>query len=259
MKVFRTYKENFSFDYTFIHHDYDDNLEISKISVFDTASLFLEKNHFVILSTELPNFRGIILDELNANFSKGDVFHLCFDVFLKNDESDVGTVEHDSYICKSKTILGQIRQMLVKETIKKACKSFGLAIHRQVKCQLPDLFQRRFSNTIPSDIYASISMNAVANNFHCDICWPESKLTSESLPIPIDVNSKEWRKGVAETLLSMFQDKKEVIVDRIVENCKNAEDVLQDVLTMVKDVAEKYRPMQLINSKHFKKKPLNNR
>lgn len=251
MRVFREYKDNSTLDYTFIHHVYDDNLEILKLSSFNTASAFLEKGVCITNVTQLPNFRGIILDELDASFSKKDVLDVCFRIHLKIDESDVGTVKHNSYICNSKDNLVRLREMLVKEIIQRICKSMSFAIQRTVKCHLQDFLQTRFSYTIPSETFEAIAMTAILNHVPCDLFGFESKLPPESLPLQIDVNTVEWRTEVAGTLLNMIEEKKDDIVDTIVENCTNTEETLKDVSTLLTDFTEKHRPIQLIKSKQF--------
>ena len=251
MRVFREYKDNFTLDYTFIHHVYDDNLEILKLSSFNTASTFLENGVYMTKITQLPNFRETILDELDATFSKKDLLDVCFRVHLKIDESDVGTVKHCSYSCNSKDNLVRLREMLVKETIQRICKSLGLAVRRTVKSHRDELFQTRFSYTMPSETYADIAKTAILNHVPCDFFGFGSKLPSESLPLQIDVNTVDWRTEVAGTLLNMIEEKKDDIVDTIVENCTNTEETLKDVSTLLTDFTEEHRPIQLIKSKPF--------
>lgn len=170
---------------TFVHHETDDDCQFSNLSGLYSASFICDQ---VRLITELIPSESILSFPDSIFFSKKFIFHISCGVILKKDNLDVGSVEHAAYHCTSHETLNQLRKNLEEQTIQTICSS--LKFTHNMEC-------------IASHILEKILLKAVADLHSEDIDRGEAKC-----PLPVDVNSKEWRLGVAEGIHTLLEERR---------------------------------------------------
>ena len=128
-------------------------------------------------------------------FTLQTISFLCFGVILKDEKSDIGSLESAPYYCNSKESLNQLRQNLELQTIQKICKLPNIIVENGQLCPL-DLndWDCHFDNT-------ENILFKVLENFLKDPYRPDAKVV-----LPVDVNSRKWRQDVAGALYTLFRD-----------------------------------------------------
>ena len=174
---------------TFVQHETDDDGQFFKLSGFYSASFICDQVRLIrefISSESRLTFPDSIF--LSTKF----IFHICCGVILKKDYLDVGSVEHAAYHCTSHKSLNQLRQNLEEQAIQKICSLLKFKDNM---------------GSITSHILEKILLKAVADPRSEDIDSYKAKVA-----LPVDVNSKKWRLGVAEALHTLLKRRMDIRV-----------------------------------------------
>lgn len=174
---------------TFVQHEKDD-CQFSKLSGLYSASFICDQ---VRLITEVKPPESTVYFGDVFFLTRQFISHICYGVILKKDNLDVGSVEHAPYRCKSHKSLNQLRQNLEEQTIHKICSS--LKFKHNLGC-------------ITSHILEKILLKAVA-----DLRSEDMDSCKAKVALPVDVNSKEWRLGVADALYTLLMEKNQVLTN----------------------------------------------
>lgn len=206
---------------TFVHHETDDDLELSKLSAFYSVSFVCDQVQPMIKFIQF-NIRKAI----ETFFSKTNISFVSFGVILKDGDIEVGSVAHESYFCNNEISVDLFRQNLELEAIRKICTAFGLDfILRNIAWSEPI----KFSETrLPFDIYGKILFQAVMANLPKDTGMLHVKVT-----MPVDVNSRDWRQEVAEALFTSIKGNIYKIKERFEELCIETHNDLSRVCTQL--------------------------
>lgn len=189
----------------FVHHETDDDLELSKLSAFYSMSFVCDQIQSMIKSNIFIKARAA-----EAFFTKANISFVSFCIILKDKGLDVGSVDHDSYFCNSEKSLNQLKENLELKTIQQICRAFGFESYLSGT----DL-SKSFSsdvNHLPFDIYGRILYKAVT-----DILTKDTDKLPAKVTMPTDVNSRDWRQKVADGLYTLIRRKISKIKDRFEE------------------------------------------
>lgn len=239
----------------FIHHALEDHDEIFKrVWNLKLSCLFKEvlaAHHYIpfdLLETILINAADEIL-------SLESIKNICFEVCIQIRDQRVGTVNDQSHKCFVKSTLVQMRDYLVEMSFKDLGNRFGIRIWQKILTQIEIDAQENFkSKQLNLENLVSQKMLPETQKFIESVVCPllDSLITiatqgspalSTSVlgiyPIPIDVNSEEWRKQVADTIYQTVSLHKENILQELLPEinniCKQTHD---DMLTLSKRVEE---------------------
>ena len=206
--VFQKYRDLILMGNTCVHHETDDDLELSKLSAFYSVSFVCDQiqsmlnfNLFNKVKTSEEFFtKANILNQVGTPeefFTKANISFVSFCVLLKDEGLHVGSVDHDSYFCNSEKSLNQLKQNLELETIQQICRAFGYESY---------LSSTDSSRTFPSDaihlpfdIDGRILFKAVT-----DILTKDTDKLPAKVTIHTDVNSRDWRQKVADGLYTLI-------------------------------------------------------
>lgn len=213
--VFREYRNVISLGNTFVQHEHDEESEFSKLSGFYSVSFVFDQ---IQSMTKTLRHMETFLPFHSIFFTKQSISLLCFGVILKDEKSDVGSLESEPYYCNSKESLNQLRQNLELQTIQKICTSLiRTAETGQMLPFQPDIWGLHFD--ITENIFFKVLENLLKKNGR-----PDDKVV-----LPVDVNSRKWRQDVAGALYTLFRDKKHVIETRLKEICRKTRGDLECV------------------------------
>lgn len=224
--VYKTYQSKIKSENIYLHHDYDDYDEISKMSAKQKLLLF--RRTVDVLSESIPRqeIPNIIEQAAIRALTSQNIRQLCFDAFIKDDGKNVGTVAHEPYRCYSMLTVRRLKENLADETLQKIGESLGSEIcigileyiQTKVKAKLrSDLISLRFE--LSPKIYASFTLLVssvfllifnpllglllAAGTFFATLWWS------------VDVNSTEWRKQVADEIYDKVIEKRRTILEKI--------------------------------------------
>nr|XP_022306055.1 uncharacterized protein LOC111112657 isoform X3 [Crassostrea virginica] len=219
--VFRKYRDLIFMGNTFVQHETDDDLELSKLSAFYSVSFVCDqiqpmiKFHKVYIGKAIETF-----------FSKTNISFVFFGVILKDGDIEVGSVAHESYFCNNEISVDLFRQNLELEAVRKICTAFGLDFHLR-----NNALSRHINLTetsLPFDIYGRILFQAVVSNLPHDADRLHAKVT-----MPVDVNSSDWRQEVAKALFTSIKGNICKIEERFEELCIETHNDLKRVCTQL--------------------------
>lgn len=211
----------------------------------------LAAHHYIpfdLLETILINAGDEIL-------SMESIKNICFEVCIQKRDQRVGTVNDRSYKCLFKSTLVQMRDYLVEISLKDLGKKFGIRIWQKILTQIEIEAQENFKNKqLNLENLVSQKMLPETQKFIESVVCPvfDSLITIATkgrpalltsvlgiYPIPIDVNSEEWRKQVADKIYQTVSLHKENILQKLLPEinniCKQTHD---DMLTLSKRVEE---------------------
>ena len=206
---------------TFVQHETDDNLELSKLSAFYSVSFVCDQVQPMIKFNQVNIGKAI-----ETFFSKTNISFVFFGVILKDGDIEVGSVAYESYFCNNEISVDLIRQNLELEAMRKICTAFGLDFHLRNNASSGPI---NFTETsLPFNIYGRILFQAVLANLPNDADRLHAKVT-----MPVDVNSRDWRQEVAEALFSSIKSNICKIEERFEELCIETHKDLRRVCTQL--------------------------
>ena len=234
--VFRNYIDKFPLESTYIFHEQDDDLEISKLSAFYNVSFSCDQIQSMIEEEQSSKLRDIVASTFSAFFSRQNIGRVCFDVSSKEDEFYVGSVEHDLHFFRAEEYIRNSRQNLENQTIQIICKSLGFEIYRQM---LFGHSNRKHSVTpcMSFDVYGKMLFEATTYLLHDHMC---SECTHDALSVK--VNSSRWRKKIAKTLHKKIKEKQENIVGLFNDIFLETQTQLKDVFTKLDFFKKRCQP-----------------
>lgn len=227
LRVYKEYEKDYCLENILLHHEFDDNEEISKIS---------GKQRFTHLSDVLTNISNIIpLDELpsilrntaDTVFSIENVKGLCRDAKINDDDDDVGNkVTNGKCVCYSILTVKRIKKKIAKKTMEDLTVQFATAVCSEIKQRIKDkspsidLNLAGFDIQISDETYGTMQqailtiITDVILKF-VDFILDAIEITFMAIPVlvwTVDVNADGWREKVGyEIYLKVLQKKAEIV------------------------------------------------
>ena len=203
---------------TFVQHETDDDLELSKLSAFYSVSFVCDQ-----IQPMIKLKQDYIRDAVKILFSETNISSVYSGVILKDGDIEVGSEDHEPYFCNNEISIDLFRQNLELEAIRKICTAFGF-----------DFYLRNNERGLitepglPFDIYGRILFQAVLANLLIDTDRIHAKVT-----MPVDVNSRDWRQEVAKALYTSIKGNICKIEERFRELCIETHNDLKRVCTQL--------------------------
>lgn len=253
LTVFRKFEDNIKSGNIFLHHAFEDFEKISKLSAQKKLAWF--RNMVEVLSRSIPGqeIPNIIEEAANRALSSHNIRELCFDVVIDDKGKNVGTVANSPYRCYSMITIRRLKENLSDKTLHKIYESLGSEIcigiskHIQttVKVKLKqDPISVRFK--LSQKAFASFSL--FLSSFLISVYNPLFGLLLAVVAVfvtlwwSVDVNSKEWRKKIADEIYDKIQEKRLAMLEKVqpeIESlCRKASTDLDRVSKQIKEVEE---------------------
>ena len=199
LKVYRAYRATKYLENFFIHHNYDDNDHISKLSAFCKATFVCDKINSMANSIPEDSIFKVVSKEL-GEISMSTIGRICANVAIEHSGQNIGTKGSEH----SKADLDLSLQMLLQETVKRTCRFLGFVSYKRI---FSHFFRRdHIPETIPQEIYESILFEAMKVH----VSEYESKY-SFGRPLG-DENFDKFRRKVASNVFEIIKKNIETIV-----------------------------------------------
>ena len=238
--VFREYINVISLGNTFVQHENDEDSEFAKLSGLYSVSFVFDQIQYMMKTLR---HMEAFLPFHSMFFTKQSISLLCFGVILKDEKSDVGSLESESYYCNSEESLNQLRQNLELQTIQKICTSLNMIVETgQVFPFYHDDWGLHLE--ITENIFFKVLENLLKN-----IGSPDAKVV-----LPVDVNSRKWRQDVAGALYTLFRDKEHVIETHLNEICRKIRKDLEYVSSQLESYKNRCHQNSISDCKYIQKK-----
>ena len=199
LKVYRAYRAAKYPDNVFIHHTYDDNDHISKLSAFCKATFVCDRINSMANSITEDFIFKLVFREV-VGISSSAIGKICADVALKQSEQNIGTKRRGH----PKADIDVSLQMLLQETIKRTCKFLGWLSYRKIV-----LFAsggHHIPETVPQEIYGNILFEAM--KVHVSEYEAKFSFGRHS----VDENIYKVRRKVASNVFRIIQENTQTIV-----------------------------------------------
>lgn len=233
LAVFRKY-QNCDLDKIFIHHQYDDNNELSKIIALHKVSLFWLRIARMKLYNEFDDLYKIAYQAIVHILLKENIVKISRAIAIQREEMSFTTFRYGS--------LGNISQALVDSTIEAVCESLGYEISQNIKRS------SKICTTIPDYIYSKLSIKAVKQ--HLPDIYDSLTLFLSARPDLFRSKYKlEWRQNIAANVCLLINYKKTEIVGSIVEMCRTFEENIIEVCTSLAGFQSQCKPTNLMKCK----------
>ena len=229
LKVYRAYSATKYHDNFFIHHNYDDNDHISKLSAFCKARFVCDKIKSMTNSIPEESIFEIVSEEFEE-ISMSTIGRICANVALQHCEQNIGTKGHDH----PKVDIDVSLQMLFQETVKRTCRFLGFVSYRRIISK-----SDRIIETIPQEIYENLLFEALKVH----VSEYESKHCS-GRPSG-DENFYKFRRTVANNVLRIIKENIKTIVDTFKKKYMETIKDLQDVCVTLESFKERCRPSSM--------------
>lgn len=232
LKVYRAYRGTKYHDNFFIHHNYDDNDHISKLSAFCKARFVCDKIKSMTNSIPEESIFKIVSEEF-GDISMSTIGRLCANVALEHCEQNIGTKGREH----SKVDIDVSLQMLLQETVKRTCRFLGFVSYRRI-ISLP-FKSDRIIETIPQEIYENLLFEALM----VQVSEYESKHCS-GRPSG-DENFDKFRRMVANNVLRIIKENIKTIVDTFKKRYKETIKDLDYVCETLESFKKNCRPSSM--------------
>lgn len=258
--VFRVYKEYetfFSSKSILIHHDFEENedlfkkIGVQKLQAFDKIIRSLKD------SVPIAELNEIIHTAANKALSEENIRRLCFNVHLKEGNTNIGTTESHSYFCRSPWTVWGMRRQLIGKTLEAISKSFaseicqGILKHIESKIRMNlemELGGGGFNFIISPEVFTTVML---IGSVILSLFIPLAGIVVAMLAVigafleSVDVNSKYWRKPYADEIYETVRKKRTSIERNILYEietmCEKTKKDLQAVSTQINDLKQELK------------------
>lgn len=230
------YTENKYPDNLHIHHDYDENDDVSTLSASCKASFICDK--IKSMTNNIPeDFIFTIVCEEVLKISRLTTISFFGEVAAKHPELDNITKKRDN------SVISQLLQLLLEETIGRTCTFLGIEIYKRIAASVLEQFV--ITETIPYEIYEKMLFEAMQIHI---VSQYEAKYSIGHL---LDVSIFDWRSEIGSNLFELFTEKICDIVHTFQESYTKTKRNLLQVCLPLEKLKIKCRPSNMSECKYF--------
>lgn len=234
----------------YLHHALENDENIVKMSAYHRANSFDTVVNSISKSVPIESVETILQSAFDKVLSKETIRRLCYGIFLHDRNVDVGTIESASYSCHSMRRVERLKRQLVSETLAETAKALGSEICRVVLKHIEFNLQNKLGQTfenlklkISDELFKQIRVVVVAViDPHISPHLGIANLVITLFMIylwSVDVNSRDWRRKVADEIYETIHKSKadifRKIKPQIEEICKQTVQELQVVSNTTTD------------------------
>lgn len=234
----------------YLHHALENDENIVKMSAYRRVNSFDTVVNSISQSIPIESVETILKSAFDKVLSRETIRRLCYDIFLRDRNVDVGTIENASYSCYSKHRVSRLKHQLVRRTLNETAKDLGSEICRvilkHIEINIQTTLGQTFENLklkISDELFEQISVVVVAviePHIFPDLGIAHLFLTIFMIFFgSVDVNSRDWRRKVADEIYETIHKSKADILRKtepqIKEMCKQTVQELQVVSNTTTD------------------------
>lgn len=253
LRVYREYQNIIDPGNIYLHHVYEDMEELAKLSAHKKISNLHRCVRELKNTFDIENVPYLIKYVADTVLTEEKIRGLCFGVRI----NDIGNVESNPFICCSEREVKKIRDILIKETLKKIgkCLKSELCVreitpfHSQLKVDLTSYYTDfkfyPFSLNPYLNQYLTIGLIILFRDIPMLRMHVFTYIFFLSEFTGVDVNSKGWRKSIADDIYINILKKRDTILQDILKTItrlrrctsKELESVLGNLRGQLKNIS----------------------
>lgn len=226
LAVFQTYASYLNEETIYLHHRLDDAENVLKFSAYQQVKSIGTVVESISESVPIDSLEAILQAANDKVLSKDTIRELCYGIFLKDKSENVGTCENASYSCRSVFTVRRLKEQLVEKTLNKTAETLGSEICRgilkYIESRIQTKLEQNFSNlkfNISDELFATITVAVVAVVVSFFFPLLGIIIAVGTLVVTfvwsVDVNSREWRRKVADEIYETIAKNKNDILRKI--------------------------------------------
>lgn len=237
LRVYQKYRDYIDANNIYLQHGYEEFDEIVQSIAYKNVSYFEGFVEAMIEAFSKESLEAVIIEAIDMSLIEDNIAKLCFEVSIEYKNDFVGTVKTGSYNCYSAFTVRAIKQILVKETLKKTAKLLAAAIRPGIVHHIESVVQKTLVKNLRDVGY---DMSGIGLVFYTGNRMEFPFITSfrflltilsgwiQNIVIfvirifhPVDINSKEWRGKVAEEIYQKILERRQKILALALEEILN--------------------------------------
>lgn len=237
LRVYREYQNIIDPGNIYLHHVYEDLEELAKLSAHKKISNLHRCVRDLKNTFDIENVPYLIQYVADTVLTEEKIRGLCFGVRI----NDIGNVESNPFICCSEREVKKIRDILIKETLKKIgeclkselCVREIMLFHSQLKVDLRSYFKfYPFSLNPYLNQYLTLGLIILFRDIPMLRMHVYTYIFFLYEFTGVDVNSKGWRKSIADDIYINILKKRDTILQDI------SQDILQRITRLRRSTAK---------------------
>ncbi|XP_052694674.1 uncharacterized protein LOC128172972 [Crassostrea angulata] len=259
LRVYQKYRGYIEAYNIYLQHVYEEFDEIVQSIAYKNVSYFEEFVGAMIEAFSKESLEAVIIEAIDMSLIEDNIAKLCYEVSIEYKNDIVGTVKTGSYNCYSAFTVRAIKQILVKETLKKTAKSLAAAIRPGIVHHIESVVQKTLVQKLGDVVCDMSGIGLVYNRMQFPFTTTFRFLLNilsgwiENIVIfvirifhPVDINSKEWRGKVAEEIYQKILERRQKILalalEEILNICWQTTEDLKDIQHRLKEFKRKVLP-----------------
>lgn len=246
-KVYQKYKQFFNFERFHLHHESEEYSEVAKLSTHQKVVSYKQFVESVRDSIPLKNIEIIVKDAVNRALSKESITELCFDAVIQES----GNTNSNPYYCRLSSTVARLKQELMSKTVESVSKYLGSEISSEIQKHIQtelqsklsietDLKYRDFNFSKPILYEVMLTVIASILNPLLGVLFAFISLM-RALLFAVNVNSRSWRRDVANEIYEQVDKNKEKVLTELSSNINARCRITADHLKMIADLLEDFR------------------
>lgn len=224
LAVFMNYESFLKQGSILLQHVFDNAENVIRFSAFQQINSLGKIVKSISESVPTESLREILKAAADKALSKESIRQLCFNIFLHDNNVNVGTVQNSSYSCRSMFTVRRLKRQLVDLTLKEAARALGSEICRgilkHIESKIKTNLKQNFSDLkfeISDKLFATITVAVVAVVVSFFFPLLGVIIAVGTLVVTfiwsVDVNSRGWRQKVADEIFNtIYQNKTDIMI-----------------------------------------------
>lgn len=241
LTVFLNYESYLKKETIYIHHELENPENVIKFSAYEQAKSLGTSMELISESVPVDSLGPILQAATDRVISKDTIIRLCNDVFLGDKNVNVGSTK-----CPLMSTVKRLKKQLIIKTLNDTAKNLGSEISRGILNHIKftmttklDEKKSKLQFDIPNELFTTVAVmvcNIISNIFDDIIAY--DKLSEVSF-WSVDVNSRNWRRGVADEIYDTIVFNKTNFVRQIRSEsekiCRQTVRELKEMSTSIND------------------------
>lgn len=257
--VFTNYESYLKNETIYLQHAFDNAENVIRFGAYQQVKSLEKMIDSISESVPIDSFEMILKAAIDKVLSRELIRELSYDTFLRDNGVNVGTVAYASYSCGSMSTVRQIQEQLVNLTLKGAVKTLGLEICRrilkQIESKTSTKLEENFSHLkFNDDDLATITVAVVDDVFSpfLGISISVGTLNTTSA-CSVDVNSKDWRRKVADEIYdTIYKYKTDILIQTGLQVKLMCLQTVEELIAVLKNIADFKRNIGYLEQKSCK-------
>lgn len=261
LAVFINYESYLKTDTIFLQHVFDNAENVIKFGAYQKVKSLEKILDSCSESVPIDGLRIILQAAIDKVLSKDSMREFCFEIFLRDNDVNVGTAACTSYSCGSMKIVRQIQEQLVDLALKEAAKTLGLEICRGILKQIESKTNTKLEGYCSHlkfvfvDDYFATNTVAIVNDVLSQLFRFIISLGTLNMTyaLSVDVNSKDWRGKVADEISNtIYKNKTDILIQIGLDVKLMCLQTVQELIAVSKTIADFQHNIGYIDQKSCK-------